>query len=298
MALPVAVGQRAPTADRGPRRGSRRAPARQPPVPAQTRGGVHADRVRRRRVSVRAQHGPPSYRANFTSGTGDGSDPTANPFFSPVFDPNEPDFSAPVSRDRADLLGGYPAPRRYIGWQTFFDLGDGRVKNNKKIDTTISSVLFTLPLPAIAPHTQTSPTVLPQRNLLRQLTWRLPSGQTVARAMRAPGLGPADLSDLASVYRPFATSTPLWYYILAEAEHMGGGLHLGPVGGQIVTETVIGLLRADPTSYLSAHPRFRPFLGSDLKLGPTLNTDITGNRAYTRAHFLHYAGVLTPGTYR
>jgi hypothetical protein len=240
----------------------------------------------------------PSYRANFTSGTGDSASPTANPFFALVFDPNEPAFSDPVSHDRTDLLGGYAAPRRYIGWQTFFDLGDGQVKNNKKIDTTISSVLFTLPLPAIAPHTQTSPTVLPQRNLLRQLTWGLPSGQAIARAMRVPGLGASDLSDIASVYRPFATSTPLWYYILAEAERMAGGLHLGPVGGRIVTETLIGLLRADPTSYLSVHPRFHPFLGANLKLGPMVNPNITGNRAYTRAHFLHYARVVTPGTYR
>jgi Animal haem peroxidase/TAT (twin-arginine translocation) pathway signal sequence len=240
----------------------------------------------------------PSYRANFTSGTGDSTSPTANPFFALVFDPAEPDFSAPVAHDRADLLGGYPAPRRYIGWQTFFDFGDGQVKNNKKIDTTISSVLFTLPLPAIAPHTQTSPTVLPQRNLLRQLTWGLPSGQALARAMRVPGLGGSDLPDIASIYRPFAASTPLWYYILAEAERMTAGLHLGPVGGRIVTETLIGLLRADPSSYLSVHPRFKPFLGADLRLGPMVNPNITGNRTYTRAHFLHYAGVVTPGTYR
>jgi hypothetical protein len=240
----------------------------------------------------------PSYRANFTSGTGNSTSPTAAPFFALVFDPAEPDFSAPVAHDRADLLGGYPAARRYIGWQTFFDFGDGQVRNNKKIDTTISSVLFNLPLPAIAPHTQTSPTVLPQRNLLRQLTWNLPSGQAIARAMRVPGLGASDLSDIASIYRPFATSTPLWYYILAEAKRMAGGLHLGPVGGRIVTETLIGLLRADPTSYLSTYPHFRPFLGTDLKLGPTPNPNITGNRNYTRAHFLHYAGVVTPGVYR
>jgi hypothetical protein len=94
-------------------------------------------------------------------------------------DSTEPEFSAPVRYDRDDLLGGYPAARRYAGWQTFFDLGDGQVKNNKKIDTTISSVLFTLPVPAIAPHTQTAPTVTPQRNLLRQLTWGLPSGQAI-----------------------------------------------------------------------------------------------------------------------
>jgi len=240
----------------------------------------------------------PSYRANFTSGTGDGSDPTADPFFALVFDPNEPAFSDPVSHDRSDLLGGYPAARRYIGWQTFFDLGDGQVKNNKKIDTTISSVLFTLPLPAIAPHTQTAPTVLPQRNLLRQLTWSLPSGQAIAHAMRAPRLTSADLTDIGAVYAPFARSTPLWYYILAEAATMAGGLHLGPVGARIVTETLIGLLRADPTSYLNLHPRFHPFLGANVKLGPMANPNITGNRAYTRAHFLHYARVVTPATYR
>jgi hypothetical protein len=240
----------------------------------------------------------PSYRANFTSGTGDSTSPTADPFFALVFDQTEPDFSDPVRYDRDDLLGGFPAPRRYTGWQTFFDLGDGQVKNNKKIDTTISSVLFTLPVPAIAPHTQTAPVVLPQRNLLRQLTWGLPSGQQIAKAMGVAALGPGELSDIAGVYAPFGTSTPLWYYILAEAKTTTDGLNLGPVGGRIVAETLVGLLRADPTSYLSAFPRFRPFLGTDLVLGPTPDTNIAGNRTYTRAHFLYYAGVLTPGTYR
>src|SRR5690349_17391515 len=186
----------------------------------------------------------PSYRANFTSGTGDSTSPTANPFFGLVFDATQADFSGPINSDRDDLLGGYPAPRRYIGWQTFFDLGDGQVKNNKKIDTTISSVLFTLPLPAIAPHTQTAPTVLPQRNLLRQLTWGMPSGQAIARAIGVPTLSRAELSDIGAIFAPFARHTPLWYYALAEAKALAGGLHLGPVGGRIVTETLIGLLRA------------------------------------------------------
>ena len=240
----------------------------------------------------------PSYRANFTSGTGDSANPAADPFFGLVFDATESDFNGPVSYDRDDLLGGYPAPRRYVGWQTFFDFGDGQVKNNKKIDTTISSVLFTLPLPAIAPHTQTAPTVLPQRNLLRQLTWSLPSGQAVAAAMGVPVLTATDLADIGSVYAPFATSTPLWYYILAESKIAAGGLNLGPVAARIVTETLIGLLRADPTSYLRAYPRFTPFLGTDCPMGPTPDTSITGNRSYTRAHFLYYAGVVQPGTYR
>ena len=240
----------------------------------------------------------PSYRANFTSGTGDSTNPAADPFFGLVFDATEPDFSAPVSYDRDDLLGGYPSARRYVGWQTFFDLGDGQVKNNKRIDTTVSSVMFTLPLPAIAPHTQTAPTVLPQRNLLRQLTWGLPSGQAVARAMGADPLAPGDLADISGVHAPFGASTPLWYYILAEAKVATDGLTLGPVGGRIVAETLIGLLRADPTSYLSAFPGFRPFLGRDLTLGPTPDPAIAGDRTYTRAHFLYYASVVTPSTYR
>ena len=204
----------------------------------------------------------------------------------------------PVTYDRDDLLGGFPAARRYVGWQTFFDLGDGQVKNNKRIDPTISSVLFTIPVPAIAPHTQTSPTVLPQRNLLRQLTSGLPSGQAVAAAMGAPVLPGDDLGDIASVYARFGRRTPLWYYILAEAKATATGRHLGSVGGRIVVETLIGLLRADPTSYLSIDPGFAPFLGTDLRLGPAPNPNITGNRSYTRAHFLYHAGVVAPGTYR
>ena len=105
------------------------------------------------------------------------------------------------------------------------------------------------------------------------------------------------LADIAAVY-PFATSNPLWCYILAEAKAATGGQHLGPVGARIVTETLIGLLAADPASYLSAYPPFTPFLGTDLTLGPTPNPTITGTRTYTRANFLYYAGVVTPGTYR
>jgi hypothetical protein len=116
--------------------------------------------------------------------------------------------------------------------------------------------------------------------------------------MGVPALAPSDLADLAGVYARFVASTPLWYYILAEAKAMDDGLNLGPVGGRIVTETLIGLLRADPASYLNVYPSFRPFLGTDLQLGSNLDPNITGNRTYTRAHFLYYAGVVTPGTYR
>ncbi len=50
-------------------------------------------------------------------------------------------------------------------------------------------------------------------------------------------------------------NTPLFYYVLKEAELMADGLHLGPVGGRIVAEVMLGLLELDPDSYLNARPR-------------------------------------------
>ena len=41
-------------------------------------------------------------------------------------------------------------------------------------------------------------------------------------------------------------STPLWHYVLREAELAADGLTLGPVGGRIVAEVFIGLLAERP----------------------------------------------------
>jgi hypothetical protein len=188
----------------------------------------------------------PSYRANLAGNHGE-------PFFAFVFDPSQEGRAGPD-----DLRGGARAPRRFIGWQTFFDFADGEMKPNKRIDTKISSALFDLPLGAIASHDP--PTALPQRTLLRHLTWQLPSGQRIAAAMSVDPLTPAQLGELAPLGVGFQRSTPLWYYVLKEAELLADGLHLGPVGGRIVAEVLIGLLQADPRSYVSARPHWQPEL--------------------------------------
>jgi hypothetical protein len=41
-----------------------------------------------------------------------------------------------------------------------------------------------------------------------------------------------------------------------------GGEHLGPVGGRIVAEVLLGLLEADPGSYMNAEPGWRPTMPS------------------------------------
>ncbi len=209
----------------------------------------------------------PSYRANFTGDNG-------NPFFALVFDPAQFDSSS----DPDDLSGGRRAPRRFIGWHTFFDFGDGMVKPNKMIDTTISTPLFNLPLRAIPP--QMPPTALPQRTLLRHITWSLPSGQAVAQAMAAPVLQSTDLSELRQYGIGLEQSTPLWYYILKEAEVMSQGETLGPVGGRIVAEVFLGLLQLDPNSYIQAP--WSPTL-------PQVNGQVTGS--FRMIDFLSFAGV-------
>jgi hypothetical protein len=68
-------------------------------------------------------------------------------------------------------------------------------------------------------------------------------------------------------------NTPLWYYILREAEYYGvthdpnepavgcGGQHLGPVGSRIVAETLIGMLWCDKSSFLHSARGFAPLPG-------------------------------------
>ena len=207
----------------------------------------------------------PSYRANL-NGNDDGS-----PFFAFIFDPAQNGATA----DPSDLRGGFRAPRRFVGWQTFFDFGDGNVKHNKQIDTHISTPLFTLPLGAIASHDE--PTVLPQRNLLRQLTWSMPSGQAVAVAL---GIKPMITPELEKFGHGLERSTPLWYYALKEAQVAASGLHLGPVAGRIVAEVLIGLIQSDPASYVNSSPSWTPTVPlSKAGLG------------FRMVDFLTYAGV-------
>jgi hypothetical protein len=191
----------------------------------------------------------PSYRANLAGDNG-------QPFFGMIFDP-----AGENSGDPVDLRGGARAPRRFIDWQTFFQFGgpyESEAKPNKRIDTKVSTPLFTLPLGAIA--SGTPPVSLMQRNLLRHLTWQIPSGQAIAREMGMPLLSSADLSELQPFSPKFATSTPLLYYVLKEAEVVTGGEYLGPVGGRLVAEVFIGLLKLDPQSYLNDQPKWRPTL--------------------------------------
>jgi heme peroxidase len=208
----------------------------------------------------------PSYRANLKGDKG-------KPFFGFIFDP-----AAEQPPDPPDLVGGFRAPRRFIGWQTFFDFEDGEVRPNKRIDTKLSSPLLKLPVRAIATQDpdQQTPVALPQRSLLRQVTWSLPSGQAIAAELGLPRLDPVE--ELKDYRLGLDRSTPLFYYVLKEAEVMEDGLHLGPVGGRIVAEVFIRALLSDPRSFIRVDPRWRPTLPA-------------GSGEFRMVDFLTFAGV-------
>ncbi|MDF0666883.1 MAG: heme peroxidase family protein [Nitrospira sp.] len=238
-----------------------RSPRREPLIPVEFAVGAY----RFGHSQVR-----PSYRLNF--GAAPGSE-----FFAFIFD----DSADPNDPDPNDMRGGKRAARRYIDWQTFFKL-DENFKPNKRIDSKLSTPLMLLPgsrgpAPGLPNDGVQS---LASRNLMRHVNFGIPSGQTIARVMGAQVLTPVQLAELA----PFGMdrSTPLWYYILKEAEVFENGMRLGPVGGRIVGEVFIGLLKADKDSYLGVDKNWKPTLPS-AKSGDFEITDL-----------LMFAGVVPP----
>jgi hypothetical protein len=151
-----------------------------------------------------------------------------------------------------DLRGGRPLPAgRQIAWGNFVnaltdpDDADG-INVFRKIDILLSSGLFNLHIPGAE---AAGSNVLGFRNMLRAKSYGLPSYETVAAAM---GVTPVDTG--ARTFPGFTDGTPLWYGILAESARTTNGQTLGPVGGRIVAETFLRVLKDDPTSILN-----RPF---------------------------------------
>ena len=125
--------------------------------------------------------------------------------------------------------------------------------------------------------------MLARRNLERGATFKLPSGQAVARALGEKVIPDEHLvigkatekgekTPLAQIAGSFAGRAPLWAYILSEAQVTSWDrassrlspdnipIKLGPVGGRIVAGVFAALLRGDPTSYLNEGALFTPVM--------------------------------------
>ena len=151
-------------------------------------------------------------------------------------------------------FGPLPADRRLDLAQVFDVPGRPPAQRAKRLDGRLAASLIGLPEQVTGAVDTAAYRSLAVRDLLRGDTTGLPSGEAVARLIGVPPLTADELEQT------WPHGTPLWFYILKEAEHRGGGDRLGPVGGRIVAEVLIGLLRADPASYLSLEPDWEPDL--------------------------------------
>lgn len=145
-----------------------------------------------------------------------------------------------------DLRGRRALPDQWgIDWSLFFAINGSSPQLSQKIDSLLVPALFDLPGPGQP---------LPVLNLRRGQSMGLPSGQDVAKHFRAEHIWTA------AEFGIDVEATPLWFYILKESELDPNvlGKHLGPVGGRIVAEVLLGLLSSDPHSYLNQEPTWTP----------------------------------------
>jgi hypothetical protein len=169
------------------------------------------------------------------------------------------------------LLGrGFEAlsdPKAVVDWLEIVDSDAGRnVQRAEKMDTNMAPDLLKLAFIPVDDEQS-----LATRNLLRGQSFLLPSGENIAFEMNRPQNEIDTISDEAKKIAGndvnLSTGTPLWFYILTEAEVKGRettpnqfdpGEGLGPVGARIVAETLIGLINLDSRSYLSVNRNWEP----------------------------------------
>jgi hypothetical protein len=170
-----------------------------------------------------------------------------------------------------DLVGFRPvAPEHRIDWPLLFG---AEAQPAKRMDGRLAASLIGLPIAITGDVEVEAYHSLAARDLQRGAAIGLPSGEAVARAIGAEPLT-RDEAGLGAF--GWEGETPLWLYVLREADVRGGGERLGEVGGRLVAEVLLGLLDADPESYRVLDPGWEPTLPAagerfgvlDLLVGP------------------------------
>ena len=152
-----------------------------------------------------------------------------------------------------------------VDWrELMFEPNKGGVQRAETLDTKLAADLLQLPFVGAGGEAS-----LATRNLLRGNSFLLPGGDKIAEKMGRSqdeiDCVMALVSDVS--HGAIMEGAPLWLYILAEAEAIGRldahgqgekGEGLGPVGGRIVAEVLIGLLELDEESYLGADRNWEP----------------------------------------
>jgi hypothetical protein len=147
---------------------------------------------------------------------------------------------------------------RVVNWSYFFSVDDQHPPQpSKRIDTLLAHSLIDLPTSVVGETEIPEQHSLAYRDLVRGEALDLPSGEAIARVMRVE---PLSKDEIGLQQLGWNSETPLWFYILREAEVRNNGAYLGAVGGRIVAEVLLGLIGGDPSSYLNASPDWQPEL--------------------------------------
>jgi Animal haem peroxidase len=168
-----------------------------------------------------------------------------------------------------DLIGFGPVGADHaVDWSLLFDAaGEQPAQRSKRIDGTLPASLLELPTEITGELEDPAYRSLASRDLQRGQSTGLPSGEQVARRLGVDALS-ADEVGLSE--SGWDDETPLWFYILREADVRSDGDRLGPVGGRIVGEVLVGIVDADAESFRSVEPGWRPTLPASDPRGYTL----------------------------
>lgn len=164
-------------------------------------------------------------------------------------------------------------PDAVVDWNELVNAASGHVvQMAEKMDSKLASDLLDLPF------ITSGESSLATRNLLRGQGFQLPSGEVLAEAM---GRDQSEIDQVSQKAANIAGSgidlssgTPLWFYLLTEAECIGretspgnfdAAEGLGPVGGRIVAETMIGLMELDSRSFMASNRNWDPAEGVGVK---------------------------------
>ncbi len=151
-----------------------------------------------------------------------------------------------------------PLPSNWIvNWKNFFEVDNSSPQKTKAIDPFLSIGMGNIP-------TDSDPLNLAAANLRRGSIVDLPSGQDIANAMRVNALTKAEMVErMPDEMKDFIQGqgldikTPLWFYILQEANVQTEGKTLGELGSYIVCETFHALIRQSEPSIIveNWHPK-------------------------------------------
>ena len=156
-----------------------------------------------------------------------------------------------------DLIGFRAVPpERRVDWTCFFDkAGASSAQRAKRMDGRLVRALIELPVALTGECEVEEYHSLAIRDLERGQGVGLPCGEAIARRL---GESPLSAEEIGAANTGWRGETPLWYYILREADVRCAGNALGPVGGRIVGEVLVGLLDCDPSSVRFAPNDWQP----------------------------------------